>query len=164
MYGQFYQGVVPMRPEVEKSDFVGDDEVTYQMPTIGFECVGEVYDSESAFAWHEDSLFMMKDNRIVKFTEYNSHDVLLTDLQGQTKWIEGRLADCMGFWVENTDEFQKTRSYWIEEYDLDKLEKRKYKVILDSSSPIEWQHEYSIHQLLKGLMESNGTECVLKET
>ena len=164
MSGQFYQGVVPMRPEVEKSDFVGDDELTYQMPRIGFDCAGEVYESESAFAWHEDSLFMMKENRIVKFTEYNSHNVLLTDLDGQTNWVEGRLADCMGFLVEDTDEVQNTRSYWIEEYDLDKLEKRKYKVTLDSSSAIEWQDEYSIKQLLKGMMGSDSTEYILKET
>ena len=163
MFGQFYEGKVTMIPEIEKSEYVGEDEITYKIPKFAFGCTGEVNESTPALNWSEDSVFVMKDNRIVKYTEYNTHKVYLTDDEGHSEWLEGRAADIIGFEVSDTDETVKEKSYWIEEDDLEKSEKRKYKVTLEECTTIDYSREYQLERIVDKLRESNGIEYILTD-
>ncbi|MBO5908489.1 MAG: hypothetical protein J6Q67_01715, partial [Clostridia bacterium] len=62
-----------------------------------FECQGETEHSQLAFDWRGDSVIMVKDSRAVRYTEFNHYELLMTDLDGRTNWVEGRLADIMGW-------------------------------------------------------------------
>jgi hypothetical protein len=64
-----YEGLVGMKPELEKRHFFsGDDDFTYQVPQVYFECQGEINHSQLAFDCLYDSVIMVKDNRAVKYT------------------------------------------------------------------------------------------------
>ena len=163
MYGIYYEGVVPMKPEMKKKDFVSDDEFSYQMPKTYFWCAGEVYDQATAFTWSDDSLLVVKDNCVVKYSESKFHDVLVVDEEGKKGWLENREAELYGFTNENIEDNIERKRYVVEEYDLEKLEKRTYQVVLETISPMNDLDEYYIQKAINTNKEINNTEYMLIE-
>ena len=163
MYGIYYEGVVPMKPEMKKKDFVSDDEFSYQMPRTYFWCAGEVYDQATAFTWSDDSLLVVKDNCVVKYTESKFQDVLVVDEEEKKGWLENREAALYGFTNENIEDNIERKRYVVEEYDLEKLEKRKYQVVLETISPMNDLDEYYIQKAINTNKEINNTEYRLIE-
>ena len=162
----FYTGLVPMMPIMEKRDFVGefyDYNMSYQMPEVYFECEGEVADSESAFEWNNDSLVVVKDNCIVKFTDSKFCDVLVKDAEGKSEWLECRLADIYGLDEEDVEDFVARKRYTIEEYDLEKREKRRYQVVLEETIKMDHADEYYVQDIIDKSKDYNRAECVLTE-
>ena len=145
-----YEGIVGMKPEFEKRDFFsGDDDFTYRVPHVYFECQGDVDHSQKVFDYCGDSVIMVKDNRAVRYTEFDYHELLMTDLDGKTEWVDGRLADIMGWDIEDASDTRKAKSYWIEEFDLNNSVKRKYKVTLESTSKLEEYEEGSLKSIIE---------------
>ena len=65
-----YEGFVGMKPELKQRYFFsGDDDFTYRVPMVYFECQGEINHSQRALDYKFDSVIMVKDNRAVKYTE-----------------------------------------------------------------------------------------------
>lgn len=162
----FYAGSVPMMPEMEKRDFVGeydDYNMSYQMPEVYFECDGEVADSKSAFKWNNDSLVIVKDNCIVKFTDSKFYDVLVKDIEGKNEWLECRLADIYGLDDEDVEDSVARKRYTIEEYDLEKREKRRYQVVLQETAKMNHIDESYVQDINEKSKDYNRAECVLTE-
>ena len=156
-----YEGLVGMKPELEKRHFFsGDDDFTYRVPQVYFECLGEINHSQLAFDSRYDSVIMVKDNRAVKYTEIDHYEVLLTDLDGRTDWVDGMVADIMGWDIDAAD-IRTAKTYWIEEFDWNNAVKRKYKVILEETSKLE---EYDAGYL-KSVIDSKciGEEYALRD-
>jgi len=142
MNSNSYEGLVQMKPKMDNRHFfTGDDGFTYQMPRVYFECQGDIDHSESAFDWREESVITFKDNRAVRYTELDHYQVLLTDLDGRTDWVDGRLAYIMAYDMQYASDVRTVKSYLIEEFDWNKSEKRTYKVILESTSKLEESDE-----------------------
>ena len=151
-----YEGLVGMKPEFEKRHFFsGDDDFTYRVPQVYFECQGEINHSQLAFDCRYDSVIMVKDNRAVKYTEVDYYDVLLTDVDGRTEWVDGVVADIMGWEIEDAADIRTAKSYWVEEFDWNKSEKRRYKVILEETSKLE---EYDA-RYLKSVIDRDS-KCI----
>ena len=154
-----YEGMVGMKPELEKRHFFsGDDDFTYRAPQVYFECQGEINHSQLAFDSRYDSVIMVKDNRAVKYTEVDHYEVLLTNLDGRTEWVDGTLADIMGWDIEDAADIRTAKSYWIEEFDGSNAVKRKYKVILEETSKLEEFDE----RYLKSVIDRDG-KCIGEE-
>ena len=80
MSNSSYDGLVQMQPNFENGEFFsGDDDFTYQVPRVYFECLGEINDSQSVFDWNDASVITFKDNRAVKYTECSLYELLMTD-------------------------------------------------------------------------------------
>ena len=163
MIKQFYEGLVPMKPETEKKDYVCEDEITYQIPMIAFECAGEICENPSSFDWNQDSVIMYRNNRIIKFTEYISNDVIVVDENGEKVCMEGRAAELNCWQITDVIESTPTKTYLIEEYDLDKLEKRKYKVTLEDSSPLNTSDNFCVEKYINLYYEYKKEEYVLTD-
>lgn len=164
MISNTYEAFVQMKPEMDNRHFfTGDDDFTYQVPQVYFECLGETDNSPVAFDWSDNSVITVKDNRVVKYTECTLYELLMTDANGESSWVDGRLADCMGWNVKNVKQIRPKKSYMIEEYDLNNSEKRRYKVVLEETTNFE---EYEL-EYLKKVIESdskcNGNEYTLTQ-
>ena len=154
-----YEGMVGMKPEIEKRDFFsGDDDFTYRIPQVYFEYHGDVDHSQKVFDSRGDSVIMVKDNRAVRYTEFDYHELLMTDPNGQTEWVDGRLADIMGWDIEDVSETRKAKSYWIEEFDWNNSVKRKYKVTLESTSKLEEYEEGYLKRVIE-----RDSKCICEE-
>ena len=137
MAGCYYKGSVSMKPEMEKSTFVIEAEDSYRIPGIYFAGEGETDHPQKAFEWSEDSVIVAKGDRVLKYTECMSYEILMRDEDGEESWVDGVLADCMGWDIEDAEGVRKVKNYLIEEYDFNKRKKRKYKVYLEEISEIE---------------------------
>lgn len=138
MSNTWYEGFVPMRADTKKREFYsGDDDFAYKIPRIFFECGGEIDDSNNAFNWSSNSVIVEEGNRTVKYVDYTSHELLVTDLNGHKDWVDGVLADFMGWNVDDVTETREVQTRWVEEYDWEKSEKRKYRLVLEETSTIE---------------------------
>ena len=163
IYSSYY-GSVPMKPEIEKRDFFsGDDDFTYQVPQVYFACEGEIYDSASVKEWGDDFVVVVKGKHIVKYTESNFHELLMPLENGKDEWIPGKFADICGDW-ECASETRKARSYSIEEYDLDKSEKKTYRVILEETSKITSHDEAFLKAAINNGDNYDSAEYTLTAT
>ena len=161
MYRQFYEGLVSMKPEMEKKHYICDDETAYPIPMVAFECAGETSENPSGFDWSQDSVIMYRNNRIIKFTEYISNDVIVVDENGEKVCMEGRTADFCGWQISDVMDSTQTKRYQIEEYDLDKSEKRKYKITLEDSSPLDITDDYYVRKYVDLNKDYKKEEYVL---
>ena len=154
-----YEGMVGMKPELEKRHFFsGDDDFTYQMPQVFFECQGDVDHADSAFDWRKESVITFKDNRAVRYTEFDHYELLMTDIDGCTEWVDGQLVDVMAYDMQYASDVRTVKSYLIEEFDWNKSEKRTYKVILESTSKLEESDE----EYLKSVIDRDS-KCIDEE-
>ena len=162
----FYSGSVPMKPEMDKMDFFGeyiDYDISYQMPKIYFECAGDTYDSKSSLEWSDNSLIVVKDNCIVKYTESKFSDVLVKDVDGKSDWLECRVANVYGFEEEDVEDSVERKRYTVEEYDLDKSEKRSYSVILKTSSQLNDIDKSIVQDMIDNVKKHGISNYVLTE-
>ena len=159
-----YEGMVGMKPELEKGHFFsGDDDFTYQVPQVYFACLGEINHSQQAFDCRYDSVIMVKDNRAVKYTEIDSYEVLLTDVNGRTNWVDGVVAEIMGWDIKDAADIRTAKSYWVEEFDWNKSEKRRYKVILEETSKLEENDEGYLKSVIDRDSKHMGEEHMLRD-
>ncbi len=166
MSGIFYDGMVAMKPEMENKDFGCDPydyEYSYKVPKVGFECAGEVYDAKTTFAWSDESVTIVKDKCILKYTESKFCEVLVTDVNDEKHWLENRMADICGFGDEDVEDCVERKRYTVEEYDLDKSEKRTYEVVLKETRKLDYSDDYFIERALKIENKLDGTEYWLSE-
>ena len=158
-----YEGMVGMKPKLEKRHFFsGDDDFTYRVPQVYFECQGEINHSERTFDYQFDSVIMVKDNRAVKYTEIDHYEVLLTDVDGRTDWVDGQVADIMGWDLQYASDIRTAKSYWVEEFDWNKSEKRRYKVILEETSKLEEYDKGYLKSVIDRDSMCVGEEYVLR--
>ena len=150
----WFDGFVPMRAEMEKREFYsGDDDFSCKLPKVCFECSGETDISNKAFDWSSNSVIIEEGNRTVKYVNYTCHELLMTDSNGQTDWVDGVLASFMDWDVDDVTETREVQTRWVEEYDWEKSVKRKYKLILEEISPIE---EYDRVHIKEDILNSNS--------
>ena len=166
----YYEGMVSMKPEMEARHFFsGDCDFTYQIPKVYFECVGEVENFEDenplklGFDWRGDSMVVVKDNRAVRYTEYDYYELLMADLDGKTEWKDGRLVDIIGWDLDQAKDIRKAKSYMIEEYDWNSSLKRRYKVILEETSKLEAYDNGYLKKIIDENSKSIGDEYILTD-
>lgn len=141
MSSTWYDGYVPMTPKMEEREFFsGNDDFTCKVPKIVYKCDGETNTDHEAFEWSTNSIIIAKDGRAIEYVEETHYELLMTDLEDRTLWAPGPLADCMGWDVENVKEIRKIEKRYIDEFDFNKMEKRRYRLVLEEVLPIE-NHE-----------------------
>jgi hypothetical protein len=75
---------------------------------------------------------------MIEYSRSNFQELLAKDGSGNIIWVDGRTAPYSGCWDgEYLDDIRGTHEYTITEYDLDTMEKRKYKVILDATTKLD---------------------------
>lgn len=140
MSSHYYGGKVLMKPEVEEnagSDFMEDEGYPFAIPKVYLEGCGEEYYPQIVFDWGDDSVVLVRDKRVLRYTRSSFVELLAKDEEGNIVWMDVRNApyeDCWGGTYLN--EYRNAEEYTIEEYDLEKFEKKKYKVVLEETEKI----------------------------
>lgn len=148
MSKSYCYGLVPMKPEIEKIDLINDDDCAIEIPKIHFEFHIDTDEEQSAHNWYLNSVFVSKDNCVVKYTEATASEILLEDEDGKTVWLNGKEAEIIGIDIEGFIDIRERKDYKIEMYDIDKSEKRRYKVILEETSNMNDYDYYTLENLL----------------
>lgn len=136
---------VPVKPEMEKADIVIEDEDVgcFELPSIYYDGCSFAYDEEFMFDWADDSILVKRAEHIIKYSQITGYDVLIKDEDGEPTWYKGPTAELCGATKEEVIDFRQMKDYWIEDYDLEKSVKRRYKVILEETSEMdEFDHLY----------------------
>ncbi len=130
--GNYYDGKVSMKPDMSKMDYICEDEYSFEVPEVYFESTGEE-NEKNVFDWNSDSILVVKNKRVIKYTDTIFSKILLKDTKGKTEWLDGRIANILGVDVDDAEDIRESKEYRIEEYDLEKSQKRIYKVVLDET-------------------------------
>jgi len=142
-----YGGSVRMKPEVEIEDFDPwvDEGYPHKIPKVYLEGWGEVYNRQHCFNWDDDSVIVVRNKHVLKYTHSTFVELLAKNEDGEIVWMDGRCApysDCWG--GEYLNEERGACEYTIEEYNLETLTKRKYKVVLDEETELDIQDYRSL--------------------
>ena len=139
-----YGGSVHMKPEIEKEDFdpMFDEGYPHPMPKVYLEGWGEVYNRQYCFNWDDDSVVIVRDKHVMKYTRSTFVELLAKNEEGEIVWMDGRCAPYSDCWKgEYLNEKRGACEYTIEEYNLQTLTKRKCKVILDEETEFDaWDY------------------------
>lgn len=147
-----YGGSVRMNPEIEENerDPMFDGGYPYSIPKVFLEGNGEVYNRQWCFNWDDDSVIVVRDKRIVKYTSSFFIELLAKNEEGEVVWMDGRTApysDCWG--GEYLDEERPAHEYVITEYDLETYRKKEYKVILKEEKKFDSNDFYSLSMMVE---------------
>ena len=123
-----YGGSVRMNPEVENEEFdpMFDECYPYNVPEVFLEGNGEVYNRQWCFNWDDDSVIVVRDKHVIKYTYSTFIELLAKNEEGEIVWMDGRRApysDCWG--GEYLNEERGAHEYTVEEYDVETKKKRK---------------------------------------
>ena len=165
MSNSSYDGLVQMQPNFENGDFFsGDDDFNYQVPRVYFECLGEINDSQSVFNWDDASVITFKDNCVVRYTKSTYCEFLMLDEKGEEIWLIGK-HECLGEEdLKYIREVRPVKSYMIEEFDWNKSEKRRYKVVLEETSKLEDYEQRYLKKVIARDSEDSGKEYMLTQS
>ena len=142
-----YGGSVRMNPEIEEKerDPMFDEGYPFKVPKVYLEGCGEVYNRQYCFNWDDDSVVVVRDKRVIKYTRSTFVELLARNEEGEIVWMDGRCAPYSDCWKgEYLNEERGACEYTIEEYNLETLTKRKFKVVLDEETEFDAQDYRSL--------------------
>ncbi len=140
MSSYYYSGSVRMNPEVEdnKSHTMFDDDgYCLAMPKVYLKGSGEEYFPQFDFSWFDDSVIVVRDNHLVKYTRSSFVELLAKNEAGEIVWMDGRNAPYSNCWKgEYLNECRDAHDFTMEECDLQTKKKRTYKVTLEKETEL----------------------------
>ena len=101
--------------------------------------------------WNYHTVFIQTDKHIVKYSEDTFLDLLLENEDDSTSWFDGRAANIIGIDESKVVDVRPSNEYYIEDYDLEKSVKRRYKVILEETLDMD-EHD---HHILENSLKEN---------
>lgn len=134
-----YRGAVMMKPEVERKnkDVLFEEGYPYKIPKVYLNGEGEVYSSQYAFNWDDDSVVLVREKRVLKYTQSHFVELLAENEKGEIVWVDGRNAPYDDCWEgQYLGQYRGADEYMVEEYDLESYQKKKYKVIFEEMKPM----------------------------
>ena len=169
-----YGGSIRMNPESEmlNRDPMFEGGYPFTMPKVYLDGVGESYFPQWCFNWDDDSVVVVRDKQVVKYTRSTFLELLAKNEEGEIVWMDGRRAPYSTCWGgEYLDEDRSAYEYTITEYDLNELKKRKYKVVLEEENCLDNRDldslsEYGVEETIDSHFEiKDGVllQCVGKE-
>ena len=95
-----YGGYIRMNPEVEEEtrDPMFDGGYPYSIPKVYLDGVGESYFPQWCFNWDNDSVVVVRDKHVVKYTKSVYLELLAKNEAGEIVWMDGRTAPYSGCW------------------------------------------------------------------
>ena len=135
-----YGGSIRMNPESEmlNRDPMFEGGYPFTMPKVYLDGVGESYFPQWCFNWDDDSVVVVRDKQVVKYTRSTFLELLAKNEEGEIVWMDGRRAPYSTCWGgEYLNEDRGACEYTVEEYNLETLIKRKFKVVLDTETELD---------------------------
>ena len=130
-----YGGKVLMKPaEEENKNEIHDEGYPFSYPKVYLE---GFYEDSTDFlmSFDAESIIFVRGKRVVEYTDVSSQEALGKDENGHEAWLDG--YEYSRTKEEAYPETRVVHEYRIEEYDIDKMEKKRYKVVLEDVLPID---------------------------
>ncbi len=135
------------------------DEFSCSAPEVFCDCCGESYYPQISFSCFCDSLISIRNGIATKYSKSDFTELLAEDENGNIIWVDGRTAPYSGCWGgKYLDEERDATEYEIIEYDSNTSQKKKYKIILEETSPIDSDD----YEEMKYFIEFDQTKIVQK--
>lgn len=135
-----FSGTLRMQA-IENDKNVIDDEFSYlaeypySVPDIFLDGCGEAYYPQSVFDWNDDSVVSVREKKVIVYTKSDFLELHAKDKDGNIIWVDGRTAPYANCWDgEYLDDVRYAQEYTIEEYNLETLEKKKYRMVPDETT------------------------------
>ena len=110
----------------------------FRVPAIYIEGAGETYYPQCMFDWSEKSVITVDNDILIKHTKHNYAELLAEDENGNVIWVDGRTAPYAGCWKgKYLGDIRGAQEFEIQEIDLKSLEKKTFKVALESTSKMD---------------------------
>ena len=148
--------------EDENRDPMFEGGYPYSIPKVYLDGVGESYFPQWCFNWDNDSVVVVRDKHVVKYTKSVYLELLAKNEVGEIVWMDGRSAPYSTCWDgEYLGEERNAYEYTITEYDLNELKKRKYKVVLAEENYLD---NWDLESLSKfGVENTLGSHFEIKD-
>lgn len=133
MSSVYYGGSIRMNPEPEmlNRDPMIEGGYPNEVPKVYLEGHGEEYFPQYCFDWNDDSVVLVRDKHVLKYTRSSFVELLAKNEAGEIVWMDGRTAPYSGCWDgEYLNEDRGAQEYTVEEYDFGTYTKKKYKMVL----------------------------------
>lgn len=135
-----YGGKLTFTANKNKSiDEYSEHGYSFGKPEVWMEGAGEDYYPQTLFSWDRQSIVLKRGNNVLKLNDdgfWNCHAVDSDNnelvINGSRGPHEGSDLDENHKEIHYLDEFEPGRELTVEEYDLNTLKKRQYKVVLES--------------------------------
>ena len=140
MSSVYYGGSIRMNPEPEMLDRdpMFEEGYPHKVPKVYLEGHGEAYFPQYCFDWDDDSVVLVRDKHVLRYTRSSFVELLAKNEEGEIVWMDGRCAPYSDCWKgEYLNEERGACEYTIEEYNLETLTKRKCKVVLDEETEFD---------------------------
>ena len=165
----FYGGTLPMKVDESRlicnDAMMGTSEYPFYVPDVYLEGYGESYHLQYRFDRTDDSVILVREKSMTEYTRSDFLELLAKDKEGNLIWMDKRKAPYPSCWDgEYLDDMRDAKEYSITEYNLETLEKKKYKVILDETTKLDahdYDHlkKYMDAETLDHCCENNSDGC-----
>ena len=148
-----YGGKVLMKPDVEErnenlidgEDYI-EDAYPFSMPKVYLEGHGERYYPQTLFDWDDDSVVIVRDKMVIRYTSSSFFELLAKDENGNIIWVDGRNAPYEGCWKgEYLKEVRPVTEYTINEYNMETGEEKRYKMVLEETKQMNEYERFFVH-------------------
>lgn len=134
--------------DLKKSDFF-EDEIGITAPDFYYEGYGNLVNEAPSAVWGTHSVFVHNNNHVVKYRNDTFPEFLFKKEDGSTSLFDSRVCTVIDIDEDRVVDIHPSNQYYIEDYDLEKSVKRKYKVILEETSEMnEFDHQYFANIIL----------------
>lgn len=147
--GKIRMQVVEEDEKLINDDYFDLDKYPFAVPQIYLEGHGEEYFPQMLFSWDDDSVVAVRKSRIVEYTRSTYFELLAEDENGNIIWVDGRTAPYEGCWGgKYLKEHRGASAYTIKEYDLETMEKRRYKIVPDGVTKFDCDDVLRVMELM----------------
>lgn len=114
--------------------------------------------------WNEDSVVSIKGKKVIEYSKTDYFKVCTTDKAGNKIWVDGRTASRKAYpELDDSSDFCKAEEYTITEYNLETLEKKKYKVSLDNTLKLDMRDYNHLRKFVDADSLSSCCESIFGE-
>jgi hypothetical protein len=130
-------------PEMLDRDPMFEEGYPHKVPKVYLEGHGEAYSPQYCFDWDDDSVVLVRDKHVLRYTRSSFVELLAKNEEGEIVWMDGRRAPYSNCWDgEYLNDNRSAYEYTIIEFDLNELKKKKYKVVLEEENCLDnWDLE-----------------------
>ena len=141
-----YMKRVLMKPaEEENKNEIHDEGYPFSYPKVYLE---GFYEDSTDFlmSFDAESIIFVRGKRVVQYTDFSFQEALGKDENGHEAWLGG--GEYSPTKEEDCPETRVVHEYRIDEYDIDKMEKKRYKVVLEEVLPINVYDSAMLEELV----------------
>ena len=145
-----YGGVIRMNPEIENINPISNEGYPFEIPKVYLEGTGVTYFPQNIFSFDDDSVVVVREKSIVKYTKTSFAELLVKNENGDVVWLDARNVPCSDRWYGvYLNEERGAWEYKVEEYDLETFKKRKYKVVIEETTDLDYWDYRSLSKFVE---------------